>query len=311
MDDMSLFNGNSGKIYGMDLLAMSSDNLACFSPTNFDSGFDYSQYFGNDVTTSDTAQIFRTTSADALYSQSIWYENPLGTVAESPSDLTTSPTGLYCENEWNIPSATSDFFSPSDLPLSARSTGFVQTISQSGESTQHSLPGLTASSSGAQSEIDGPAGNGNLEAFPAYWSSTVPFRESTPTASFAFPSSVPTFDANFKPTSSPRRHRQTYSGGAHHNGSGSTTTPGDVAYKSKVNIGHLQNLAVLKSAQEAAAARSASQSPSTFALSGESDVGAIAIPNTEDYYDEFDFPAQPDSQQSETSKQYSWLLDAQ
>lgn len=297
----------------MDLPAMSSDNLACFSPTNFDAGFDYSQYFSNDVTTSDTAQIFRTTSADALYSQSMWYENPLGTVAESPNDFTTSPTGVYSENEWNIPSATSDFFSPSDLPLSATSTEFVQTISQSGESTQHSLPGLTASSSGAQSEIDGPSGNGTLEAFPAYWSHTVPFRESTPTAGFTFPSSVPTFDANFKPTSSPRRHRQTYSGGSqhNHNSSGSTTISGDAGWQSAVNIGHLQNLAVLKSAKDAAAARSVSQSPNTFPFTGEGDVGAIAIPNTEDYYDEFDFPAQQDSRQSETSKQYSWLLDTQ
>ena len=314
---MLLFNNNAGKMYGMDNIAISSDNLTGFSPIGFDAGFDYSKCFSNDATAADTTQLFRTTSADAIASQSGWYENPLGTVAENPGDFVTSPTGLYGENEWNIPSATSDFFSPSDLPLSATQTNFAQSISQSGESAYQSLPGLTASSSGAQSEIDGPTGNGKLEPFPSFWTGTVPFRESTPATSngnnaFAFPSSVPSFDATFKPTSSPRRHRQTYSGSSHHthNGSGSTTVPGDFGYNANVNIGHLQNLATLKSAREAAAARSASQSPSGFVLGGESDVGAIAIPNTEDYYDEFDFPIQqPPQQSAETSKQYGWLLD--
>merc|ERR1712000_519022 len=81
----------------------------------------------------------------------------------------------------------------------------------------------------------------------SFWTGTVPFRESTPATSagnnaFAFPSSVPSFEPSFKPTSSPRRHRQTYSGGSHHthNGSGSTTVPGDFGYNANVNIGHLQ-----------------------------------------------------------------------
>lgn len=315
VDDMLLFN-NAGKMYGMDNFAMSSDNVNSFSPVDFNAGFDYSKCFSSDAIGADATQLFRTTSADGLASQSTWFENPLGTVAENPGDFVTSPTGLYSENEWNIPSATSDFFSSDCLPLSATQTNFAQTISHSGESAYQSLPGLTASSSGAQSEIDGPTGTGKLEAFPSFWTGTVPFRESTPATSagnnaFAFPSSVPSFEPSFKPTSSPRRHRQTYSGGSHHthNGSGSTTVPGDFGYNANVNIGHLQNLATLKSAREAAAARSASQSPSGLVLGGESDVGAIAIPNTEDYYDEFDFPIQQPPQSSETSKQYGWLLD--
>lgn len=317
MDDMLLFNTNSSRMYGMDMSAMSADNLTGFSSNGFDASFDYSKCFSNDATSSDPAQLYRTTSADALSGQTTWYDNPLSTVAENSTDFVTSPTGMYGENEWNIPSATSDFFSPSDLPLSATSATFAQqAISHSGESAYQSLPGLTASSSGAQSEIDGPTGNGKLEAFPAFWSGTVPFRESTPVSgssnnAFAFPSSVPNFDPSFKPTSSPRRHRQTYSGGSHHvhNGSASTTVPGDFGFNSNVNIGHLQNLATLKSAREAAAARSASQSPAGVVLGGEGDVAAITIPNTEDYYDEFDYPIQAPPQPSETSRQFSWLLD--
>jgi hypothetical protein len=314
MDDLLLFNGNSGRIYGMDMPAMSTDNLNGFPSATFDANYDFSKCFSNDMTTADASQLFRTTSADALSAQSAWYDNPLGTVAENPGDFATSPTGIYGEHDWNIPSATSDFFSPSDLPLSSTTDNFPQSISQSGESNQQSLPGLTASSSGAQSEIDGPSGK--LEAFPSFWTSTVPYRESTPSSGasnnlFAFPASVPNFEPGFKPTSSPRRHRQTHSGSSYHvhNGSGSTTVPGDFGYDANVNIGHLQNLASLKSAQEAAAARSASQSPSAFTFTGESDVGAIKIPNSDNYYDDL-YPIPPVSQASETSKQYSWLLDA-
>ncbi|KIW04195.1 uncharacterized protein PV09_04503 [Verruconis gallopava] len=319
-DDMLLLNGNASKMYGMDVPTMSADNLPAYFPTGFESGLDFGNYFsGSDVSTPDaSSQLFRTTSADAISSQSGWYDTTLSTVAEAPGDFVTSPTGVYGESDWNIPSATSDFFSPSDLPLSTSMNKLSQTISHSGESNYQSVPGLTASSSGAQSEIDGPTGNGKLDAFPALWSGTVQFRESTPVTSapqngvFAFPASVPNFEPGFKPTSSPRRHRQTYSGGSHHthNGSGSTTVPGDYGFTSNVNIGHLQNLATLKSAREAAAARSASQSPSGFQLGGESDVGAIAIPNSEDYYDEFDFPFQP-PQPTENSRQFSWLLDSQ
>lgn len=294
-----------------------TDNLDDNPSASFDGSFDYSQCYNTTPATAAPAQLFRTTSADALLSQSTWYDNSLTTVAENSTDFVTSPTGFYGDNEWNIPSATSDFFSPSDLPLSATQSTFAQAVSHSGESAYQSVPGLTASSSGAQSEIDGPTGNNNLEAFPGFWTGTVTHRESTPqsvsnNATFAFPSSVPNFEAGFKPTSSPRRHRQTYSGGSHHNssGSGSTTVPGDFGLNGNVNIGHLQNLASLKSAREAAAARSASQSPSSFPFTGDNDVAAITIPNTEDYY-EFDYPLQapPSQQPSETSRQYSWLLD--
>jgi hypothetical protein len=319
---MLLFNSNSSRMYGMDLPAMSADNLTGLSSAGFDAGFDFGNCFNNDVNSGDVGQLFRTTSADAISSQSGWYDSTLSTVAEAPGDFVTSPTGLYGDNDWNIPSATSDFFSPSDLPLSASQSSFSQTISHSGESNYQSVPGLTASSSGAQSEIDGPAATGNIEPFPAFWTGTVQFRECTPVSgasnrkAFNFATSVPNFEAGFKPTSSPRRHRQTYSAGSNHshNGSGSTTVPGDFDLGTNVNIGHLQNLATLKSAREAAAAaaaaRSASQSPSGFPVGGDSDVSAITIPNSEDYYDEFDFPLQP-PQPSTNSSQYSWLLDSQ
>jgi hypothetical protein len=307
VDDL-FFNNNPGRAYGMEVPALSTDNLNGLPSATFDANFDFSQCFSND------AALFRTTSADALSAQSTWFDNPLGTVAENPNAFVTSPTGIYGENDWNIPSATSDFFSPSDLPLSSTQDNFPQSISLSGESNHQSVPGLTASSSGAQSEIDGPTG-GNKEPFPSFWTGNVAYRESTPASSasnnvFAFPSSVPNFEAGFKPTSSPRRHRQTYSGGSHHahNGSGSTTVPGDFGYTGGINIGHLQNLASLKSAQEAAAARSASQSPSGITFGGESDVGAITIPSSDDYYDDL-YPLRQTTQASETSKQYSWLLD--
>lgn len=292
----------------MDVLALSTDNLNGPPSATFDANFDFSKCFTNEAT------LYRTTSADALSAHSTWFDNPLGTVAENPSDLVTSPTSFYNENDWNIPSAASDFCSPSDLPLSATQNTFAQSISHSGESNHQSIPGLTASSSSAQSEIDGPTGSGK-EAFPPMWIGNVAYRDSTPVSSassngLGLGASVPNFEAGFKPTSTPRRHRQTYSGGSHHthNGSGSTTVPGDFGYNGGISIGHLQNLASLKSAQEAAAARSASQSPSGFAFGIESDVGAINIPSSDDYYDDL-YPLRQTTQAFDTSKQYSWLLD--
>lgn len=323
VDDMLLFSGSS-RMYGMDQPTLSVDTLDPLPSAGFDacsSAYDYNNFFSAATSPGEVGQLFRTTSADALSSQTGWYDSSLTTVSETPGDFVTSPLGLFNEtneNDWSIPSATSDFFSPSDLPLTRSQTEFSQTVSHSGESNYQSVPGLTASSSGAQSEIDGPTGKGNVDAFPTYWTDTVQFRESTPLSGpptsngFAFPSSMPTFDAAFKPTSSPRRHRQTYSGGSHHhahNTSDSTTVPVDYGFDEQpVNVGHLQNLATLRNAREAAA-RSASQSPDSYPQSQDSELGAISIPNTEDYYDEFDFPGQAPLP-SENSRQYSWLLDS-
>jgi len=327
---MLLLNTASGnKIYGTNYGAqLSADNLHG-QPSDFNPGFtafDFQTLLGSDGGNSDGSQLSRTTSAEALSTQTSWFDSTLSTVAEAPGDFSTSPTGMfgdYADAEWNIPSATSDFFSPADLPLvSSQASEFSQAISHSGESNYQSAPGLTASSSGAQSEIGEPTDSTRQEACPQFWSGTVQFRDSYRHSSasvandYSFPQSLPTFDSNLKKKPTQSRHRQTYSSGSNshrhsHHLSDSTTVPDDHSLDAGVNIGHLQNLATLKSAREAAAL-SARQSSPNYPQSTDSELRSITIPaSLEDgsLNDEWYFPIDP-PQPTEQTREFAWLLDA-
>ncbi|KAF2091631.1 hypothetical protein K490DRAFT_30903 [Saccharata proteae CBS 121410] len=82
--------------------------------------------------------------------------------------LSTSPTGDYFptpESEFGFPSASTNPWSAGDLPLvpNKLSDSLTQPISHSGESNQHSIPGMTTSSSGAQSEVGEPIFFGDMD----------------------------------------------------------------------------------------------------------------------------------------------------
>jgi hypothetical protein len=334
VDDMHLLSPS--RSYGSNFAAqLSTDNLQN-SPfgSNFDSditGYDFpSMMASSDFSGSvdgDGAQLARTTSADALSTSMGWYDGSiLTTVAEGPDDFSTSPTGIFDfkDADWSgIPSATSDFFSPSDLPLVTSQPDLSQPISHSGESNYQSAPALTASSSGAQSEIGEPS-LGEQESMPSLWSGTVQFRETNPLRSvplmqdFGFPAfsqSMTSFEGlKRKPGQS--RHRQTYSAGsnshrhAHHlsDSTDSTTVADEYAPTSGVNIGHLQNLASLKKAREAAAFSSSRSSP-TYPPVNETELRSISIPAGDEdrAIDDWYFPLGDVPPASTQSTDFAWL----
>lgn len=304
VDDMSLLS-TSNKTYGANYAAqLSADSIQNYTD------LDYNPFLFGSEDGSGSA-LSRTTSAEALSVSTGWFDSSLSTVTEIP-DFSTSPNALYFENEtdWNIPSATSDFFSPSDLPLVSQATESIQTISLSGESNYQSAPPLTASSSGAQSEIGEPLDSTRPDAFPNFWSGTVGIRESYPLTKvdYGFPKSLPAYDSGLKKKPKLIRHRQTYSSGSNtyrhsHHLSDSTTVPDDVSSLAGVNIGHLQNLAYSD--------HSANQSASPEYPPVGSEFGAISIPagiDDSSYRDDWYLGADPAVEPD--SKDYSWLLDS-
>jgi len=133
---------------------------------------------------------------------------------------------------------------------------------------------------------------------------------------YTFPQSLPTFDGGLKRKPMQSRHRQTYSAGSnssHHayhlsDSTDSTIVADDHSVCSGVNIGHLQNLASLKMARDAAAASRLS-SPSYTPVC-ESELRSITIPasledgpNNDDWY----FPLADHPQSSAQSAEYAWL----
>ncbi|OCL02483.1 hypothetical protein AOQ84DRAFT_181214 [Glonium stellatum] len=106
--------------------------------------------------------------------------------------LSTSPSQEFLpnsDNDWAIPSAglNNPLWSAGDLPLdpSRLTNNGTKPISHSGESNRHSVPGLTVSSSGAQSEngesglfseLDGKNPSSAVNDI-SYWDDTVPLRD--------------------------------------------------------------------------------------------------------------------------------------
>jgi hypothetical protein len=317
VDDMSLLS-SPNRIYGSNFEAqLSVDSIPGYADFS-SSGFNYN-LLGSD----DGSVLSRTTSNEVLSVSTGWFDSSLTTVTEAPGEFATSPDGLYLDTDpWNIPSATSDFFSPSDLPLvTSQPSKQAQTISHSGESNYQSAPPLTASSSGAQSEIGEPSDATRQEAFPQFWSDTVGIRESYPLSStsslvndFGFPQSLPSYETGLKKRPKQRRHRQTYSSGSSthqhsHHISDSTTVPDDVVGNGGINIGHLQNLETLKHHRDALSANQ-SASPEYPPLD-EGEIGSISIPASlddatirDDWYYSLDPP-----QAGASSRDFAWLLE--
>lgn len=304
VDDMTLLS-TPNKTYGADCAAQpSADSIHNYSE------LDYNPFlFGSEDGSGSV--LSRTTSAEALSVTTGWFDSSLTTVTEVP-DFTTSPNHLNFDNDtdWNIPSATTDFFSPSDLPLVSQAPESIQTVSLSGESSYQSAPPLTASSSGAQSEIGEPLDSGCPDIFPNFWSGTVGIRDSYPLAGsvdYGFPQSLPACDSGLKQKTKLIRHRQTYSSGSNsrhaHHLSDQTTVPDNASSLVGVNIGHLQNLAYSD--------HSANQSASPEYPSVDGDFGAISIPAGVDdstYSDDWYLGVIPATESD--SKDYSWLLDS-
>jgi hypothetical protein len=110
--------------------------------------------------------------SDTAPSQSPWNWTPTAATASangtfSLESLSTSPSQEYLpalENDWAIPSAgIHPSWSAKDLPLVPDRSAEVFPISHSGDSNQQSVPNLTPSSSGAQSEIGEPGLFDNVE----------------------------------------------------------------------------------------------------------------------------------------------------
>ncbi|GME23638.1 Copper fist DNA-binding protein [Neofusicoccum parvum] len=85
--------------------------------------------------------------------------------------ISTSPTGdLTPDFDYSIPSAAADMtsnpypWSAGDLPLDPNKlSDSLQPVSHSGDSNRQSVPGMTTSSSGAQSEVGEPALFGDMD----------------------------------------------------------------------------------------------------------------------------------------------------
>ncbi|TID20763.1 Copper fist DNA-binding protein [Venturia nashicola] len=305
VDDMTLLS-TSNKTYGANY----ASQLSADSVNNY-TELDYNPFLLGSEDGSGSV-LSRTTSAEALSVTTGWFDSSLTTVTEIP-DFSTSPSHVYFDNDadWNIPSATTDFFSPSDLPLISQVPDSFQTISLSGESNYQSAPPLTASSSGAQSEIGEPLDSGCPDIFPNFWSGTVGIRDSWHSAGsieYGIPRSLPSCDSGLKQKPKLIRHRQTYSSGsisryAHHL-SDQTTVPDNVPSLAGINIGHLQNLAY----SDHSATQSASpEYPPVL----DGDFGAISIPagiDDSSYRD--DWYLGMNSTNETDSKEYSWLLDS-
>jgi len=316
-DDLLLLNGNSNKLYTSAGAQISADDLRLTSQavyTNFDIETIETMLANASGSSGNVSEdeLPRTTGADMLSSTMPWFDSGLPAVAEGAEDFpnmcSASATGVS-DWEWNnIPSATTEFFSPSDLPLvpdpNQCNPDYAQPISHSGESSYQSAPGLTASSSGAQSEV----------AFPidSYWNDNLVVRQSYDNQpdignGFSFPianmetpsmtqpgSKSPIDDYTF--CSPPSSHT--------HKLSDSTAVPdGSATVDTGVNAGHLANLASLSSSQ------TLTESFENADISNLDDQpGSIIIPVGSDDADGYwNFPTNPPNTGADQAGQYAWL----
>lgn len=270
VDDLLLYsNSSSSKLYNTGGAQLSAEDLRLSSQAASLTNFESKDMWGIPSGSSGSPfeeDLVPTTSADMITTSMTWFESSLPAVAEGNEDLalmpSTSITGMS-DWEWsNIPSATTEYFSPSDLPLvpdPGQLADYAQPISHSGESSYQSAPGLTASSSGAQSEAAFPVDNSQqTDILGGYWNDTIVFRPQSYDSQadigngFSFPianmettnmssqrkSQSPINDFAFTP---PTNHT--------HNLSDSTAVPDTNTSDSGVNAGHLANLASLSSSQ--------------------------------------------------------------
>ena len=317
-DDLLLLNGSSNKFYTSAGAQISADDLRLSSQTAYTT-FDIENMLANTSGSSGNVsedELPRSTGADMLSSTMPWFDSGLPAVAEGAEDFpnmySTSATGMS-DWEWNnIPSATTEFFSPSDLPLvpdpNQYNPDYAQPISHSGESSYQSAPGLTASSSGAQSEVAFP-----IDSDVSYWNDNLVVRQSYENQpeignGFSFPianmetpnisqqgGKSPIDDYPF--SGPPSSHTQKLSD--------STNVPDGsaTADDTGVNAGHLANLASLSSSQPLA------DSFENADISNlDAEPGSIMIPVGSDDADNYwNFPTNPPNTCADQAGQYAWL----
>jgi len=326
VDDLLLLTTTNNKFYSTGGAQLSAEDLRLSSQSSAFNTFDLEALLGNPSASSGSPfeeELSQTTSAEMLTSSIPWYDNSLPAVAEGNEDLSlmpsTSVTGMS-DWEWNsIPSTTTEFFSPSDLPLvsdPSQEADYAQPISHSGESNYQGAPGLTTSSSGAQSEAGFPMENQSNEVMNGYWNDTVVFRPQSYDSQaeigngFSFPianmenpsiggqrkSQSPIDDFSF--SGPPSSHT--------HSLSDSTTVPDATVTpdNSGINAGHLANLASLSSSQTLTEAFDNADLTLDAA-----EPGSIMIPvGTDDPAEGYwNFPANPPTTGSEQAGQYAWL----
>ncbi|KAF2398925.1 hypothetical protein EJ06DRAFT_95241 [Trichodelitschia bisporula] len=241
-----MLGANNGKLYGSPTTAThgSVDSLLAMPTATYDFELlstEPTSYF-------DATQMV---SAAEPVSQSMGYfDSSLAAVAED-GDFTTL-------EGWSIPSATTDFFLPADLPLSAATytSDYAQPLSHSGESAYLSAPGLTAPSSGSQSEVGDHglvleadiASAHTDEPITGFWKDTVQFRDSYRVNSGA----EYAYNGDVKGEMGLAGYVEAMAAARH--ASDATVVPTTSATPlEQVNVGHMQNLAALKGSRLAAA----------------------------------------------------------
>lgn len=323
VDDLLLLNSSNNKVYNTGGARLSAEDLRLSSQSSTFTSYDIESLLGNTSGSSGSPfeeELVQTTSAEMLATSMGWFENTLPAVAEGNEDLSTMPsTAVTGMSEWewnNIPSATTEFFSPSDLPLvpdPSQIADYAQPISHSGESNYQSAPGLTTSSSGAQSEAAFPMESSQPnDVMTGYWNDNLVFRpqsydsQADISNGFAFAlanmetvnkSQSPMSDFSF--TASPTSHT--------HSLSSSTAVPDTsaTADNTGVNAGHLANLASLSPSQTLTEPYDTTDINSIDAA----EHGSIMIPvGADDPTDGYwNFPANTPTSGAEQAGQYAWL----
>jgi len=325
-DDLLLLTTGNNKLYNTGGAQLSAEDLRLSSQSSAFGSFDIGALMAGTADQSGSPfeeNLTQTTSADMLASSMTWYDTSLPAVAEGNEDLSLMPsTSITGMSDWewnNIPSATTEYFSPSDLPLvsdPSQAADYAQPISHSGESNYQSAPGLTASSSGAQSEAGFPMESQPNDVMNGYWNDTVVFRPQSYDSQadigngFSFPI------ANMEtPSIGGQRKSQSpiddfpFSGppSSHtHSISDSTTVPDATVTPDNtgINAGHLANLASLSSSQTLIEAFDNADISIDAA-----EPGSIMIPvGTDDPAEGYwNFPTNPPTTGSEQAGQYAWL----
>ena len=330
-DDLLLLNGSSNsnnKLYTSVGAQISADDLR-LSPQAAYANFDIETMLANASGSSGNVsedELPCTTSADMLSSTMPWFDSALPAVAEGAEDFpnmcSASVTGVS-DWEWNnIPSATTEFFSPSDLPLvpdpNQCNPDYAQPISHSGESNYQSAPGLTASSSGAQSEVAFPIDTNNASApidndvLNRYWNDSLAVRQpydNQPDIGNGFSFSIANMETpgmNQRGSKSPIDDYGFCSPPSSHTHKLSDSTAvrdGSTTADTGVNAGHLANLASLSSSQTLT-----DTFENTDISNLDAEPGSIMIPVGSDDADSYwNFPTNPPNTCADQAGQYAWL----
>jgi hypothetical protein len=196
--------------------------------------------------------------------------------------LTSTSPNFAGDFDWSAanPYSMADNFGPSDLPIvSPQLSVFAQAISQSGESSYQSAPGLTSGSSGAQSEPDLAEG---------LWSDQIQIRDTSVGGRWSPKAAEPVY---FKATSAP--DRQTAGFGTSAPASSSVTSQGR----------HMSSSSTITAINLAAEDDAEDSSERAIMIPAASD------DNTDDWSWQLDLGSVP-PHTGEMAREYNWLLES-